>query len=59
MAGADVKRVGRSIVRSQRDVILEGGKLPIYMSRAGSLSPVSDNKQIESRSLGSTAICTY
>ena len=26
MAGADVKRVGRSIVRSQRDVILEGGK---------------------------------
>ena len=57
MAGADVKRVGRSIVRSQRDVILEGGKL--YMSRAGSLSLVSDNKQIEIRSLGSIAICTY
>jgi len=26
MAGADAKRLGRSIVRSQRDVILEGGK---------------------------------
>ena len=33
--------------------------MPIYMSRPSSLSLVSDNKQIESRRLGSIAICTY